>query len=178
MARKTLKAASVKTSGFMVSYCNTHTHTHIGQYVCFSLSVCVGISLFPQHPSVFVFSNLSFGEVGRCQRTFNSSLICREHLVDAARRERERERWARAAEVTLPPCTLSNLLFHRDLAVLVGVEGNANVSEIKHMRLSVKLTTPVFHRQQNKPTSGGSLTFSPGRLVCMHCSWQRYTQVQ
>lgn len=29
-------------------------------------------------------------------------------------------------------CFHGNLLFHRDLAVLVGVQGNADVSEIKH----------------------------------------------
>lgn len=147
-------------------------------------SVCVGILLFPEHPSMFVFSNLSFGEVGRCQRTFNSLLICREHLVDAARRQSEsgNDGFVLQKRKTRPSCTLrkvgENLLFHRDLAVLVGVEGNANVSEIKHTRLSVTLIRPVFHRQQNKPTSGCSLTFSPGRLVCMRCSWQRYMQVQ
>lgn len=52
-------------------------------------------------------------------------------------KETEREQERRPSTSEPEPTSHPDLLFHRDLPVLVGVEGNADVSGVKHTRLSV-----------------------------------------
>lgn len=79
----------------------------------------------------------------------------------------------------VPFCTIrwlqSNLLFHRDLAILVGVKRKADISGIGHKGLIVQWPICTWW---NKRTLWRSLTFSPGILVCTCCFLQRCRQSQ
>lgn len=59
-------------------------------------------------------------------------------------------------------CFHGNLLFHRDLAILVGVEGNADVSEIKHTWVS-EFARVRFSNQRSR-----MLAHIFSRKTCLH----------
>lgn len=137
--------------------------------------------------SLFVFSNLSFGELSRCQRAFNSFLICREHLVDAARRQSESRKYGflQQERMTPPPFTspaastatyfftgiLPSLLVCRETRTYL----RSNTCGLSHTW--VNDFACVQSATIEAVTDGCSLTFSPGRLVCTCCFWQHCKQV-
>lgn len=84
----------------------------------------------------------------------------------------------------MPPHTFRwlhwNLLFHWDLAVLVGLKRNADISEIENTKeyCYVVIIQNIMKGSGVGSHSACSLTFCPGRLVCTNCFSQRCRQLQ
>lgn len=159
-----------------VSWYRTEINAHMPSCL-FHVSVSVGIFLFPELSSTFVFSNLSFGELSWCQRTFNSFLICREHLVDAARRQWEQEIWHSTAErndsTILPPAAstatyfftgiLPSLLVCREMRTYL--RSNTRVL-VWHCHMWVNDFACV--QSATKEADGRMLTHIFSRKTCLH----------
>lgn len=71
-----------------------------------------------------------------------------------------------------------DLLFHWDLAVLVGVKRKAGVSKIEAQLLSFTTLFSVTQQQYKLNCQITSLTSSPGRHICTRCFSQHCRRLQ
>ena len=103
-----------------------------------------GLKQHKQPTKMSIFPNLSFREVCWCQGTLHPLLIRREHLVNAAKKHsetvsRKHGNLLYKRNGCVPSYTFTrlqcNLLFHGNLAVLVGVKRDADVSKTEQKGL-------------------------------------------
>lgn len=136
----------IRLHGVVLEHTHAHTHTYANTFVFFSLSLCVGNVLFPEHSSVFcIFQPFLWGGEPMPTHFQLSSYLPGTSCRCCKKTEREQEMWHCTAEMN--DCLPATYFFTGILPSLLVWREMRTYLRSKHAWLSVAL---LHGRQQSK----------------------------